>query len=191
MLGRNLLHHLTTPVLSTQQFLVTTNIFTASRFKFDKLLCKPFSSHQVKIYCICHLWSFFLSLSFFQSASEPDGMQKITCDDLSNFSNVLTDEKNWQTSKWLSEQTAFHRTLSLLNQRSSAHSFGKHETRAILVLRAAMFYHLGLPWGLLFEVKGRVASPVAWLFRRLLFIHFRTPPRLPPPSNPKNKPKAL
>jgi len=38
-------------------------------------------------------------LSFFQSASEPDGMQKITCDDLSNFSNVLTDEKNWQTSK--------------------------------------------------------------------------------------------
>ena len=49
------------------------------------------------------------------------------------FQQCSTDEKNWHTSKWLSEQTAFHRTLSLLNQRSSAHSFGKHETRAILL----------------------------------------------------------
>jgi len=48
-----------------------------------------------------------------------------------------------------------------------------------------MFYHLGLPWGLLFEVKGRVASPVAWLFRRLPFIHFRTPPRTLK-TNPKH-----
>ena len=37
---------------------------------------------------------------------------------------------------------------------------------------------VALPWVLLYKVKGRVASPVTWLFRRLLFI-LDTPPPFP------------
>ena len=43
----------------------------------------------------------------------------------------------------------------------------------------------GLPWVLLYEVKGRAASPVTWFIRRLLVI-LGPPP--PPPSPP---PKSL
>ena len=39
----------------------------------------------------------------------------------------------------------------------------------------------GLPWVLLYEVKGRAASPVTWLFRRLLVI--LVPPPHPPASH--------
>ena len=48
---------------------------------------------------------------------------------------------------------------------------------------------VGLPWVLLNEAKGRVASPVAWSFRWLLFIFG---PRHPsPPLPPPRKPKTL
>ena len=42
----------------------------------------------------------------------------------------------------------------------------------------------GLPWVLLYEVKGRAASPVTWFFRRLLVI-LVPPPSPPPPHLPR------
>ena len=47
----------------------------------------------------------------------------------------------------------------------------------------------GLPWVLLYEVKGRAASPVTWFFRRLLVI-LVTPPSTPP-THPKSRFKTL
>ena len=50
----------------------------------------------------------------------------------------------------------------------------------------------GLPWVLLYEVKGRAASPVTWLFRRLLVILVPPPtPPSTPPTHPKSRHKTL
>ena len=43
----------------------------------------------------------------------------------------------------------------------------------------------GLPWVLLYEVKGRAASPVTWFIRRLLVILVPPPPPPTPPPPPK------
>ena len=50
----------------------------------------------------------------------------------------------------------------------------------------------GLPWVLLYEVKGRAASPVTWFIRRLLVI-LGPPPSLPhpPPPPPPHLPRTL